>query len=302
MKLSLLLLTLMSFSLSSVSSNNAFYDSINSIIGNESFINKFGKNPDINTDEKLRIKTHLEYAEKILRNKNVSNLPENLKSQRIKNLNLLHKYWQREKFPKNYDIKNSRKPCFIDKDGTICAVGYLVQQTEGNKLANEINSKFKYSLISEMKDQKLLNWVKKSGLTLEEVATIQPNYSYNYTIDGSDPRYAISSLIFWTISFASIYTLNSDINTNFPFSPTIGMVSGASSTVYGMTNFGNNFSQNTISALNIGVGLTTLAVSTAKLTDRALAPKKDDKIHLNFYNSSTTDKSFNFGIQLSKNF
>lgn len=302
MKTALLLLSLVSVSLSSISSNKDFYDNINPIIGNESFIAKFGKNPDFNTDENLRIKTHLEYVEKTLRSKNVSNLPEKLKSQRIKNLNLLHNYWQNGKFPKNYDIKNTRKPCFIDKDGTICAVGYLVQQTESNKLANEINSKFKYSWISEMKEEKLFNWVKKSGLTLEEVQTIQPGYSYDSTIDGPEQKYAIASVIFWTLSFASIYTLNSDFNENFPFSPTIGIASGTSSTIAGAVNFGNNFSQNTLSVLNIGVGLTTLAVSSAKLTDRILTAKKDDKVHLNFYNSSTSDKNLNFGVQLSKNF
>ena len=148
---------------------------VNTIIGDTSFIKKFGKVPDKNSDEKLIVKTHLEYVENLLRQKETKNLPAKLKANRIKNLNLLHEYWARGIFPNNYDYK-TRRPCFIDKDGNICAVGYLVSKTGKKGIEQRINAKFKYSYIKQMKLPELSDWVKNSGLTLYEVATIQPGY------------------------------------------------------------------------------------------------------------------------------
>ena len=44
-------------------------NTINPIIGDISFVEKFGRLPDFNTDETLRIQTHLEYVESLLRGK-----------------------------------------------------------------------------------------------------------------------------------------------------------------------------------------------------------------------------------------
>jgi hypothetical protein len=91
-------------------------------------------------------------------------------------LDLLHDYWTKAVFPRNYDYKAERKPCFIDKDGTICAVGYLVEQTAGREAAETINFKHKYDVVMEMNDEMVDNWINKSGLTKEECAMIQPTY------------------------------------------------------------------------------------------------------------------------------
>ena len=149
---------------------------VNLILGDISYESEFGHKPDATTDNNLRIRTHLEYVENLLRNKNVSDLSTDLQTQRNHLLDLLHDYWTNGIFPKNYDYADQRKPCFIDKDGTICAVGYLLEQTTSRQVADEINSKHKYDELLAMNNSIVDNWVLTSGLTKEECAMIQPTY------------------------------------------------------------------------------------------------------------------------------
>jgi len=150
---------------------------INPVIGDISFVKKFGYQPTAVTNDNLRIQAHLAYVENLLRQKDVSSLPSKLQQRRTHLLDLLHDYWTRGVFPRNYDYKAERKPCFIDKDGTICAVGYLVEQTAGREVAEAVNLKHKYHLVMEMNDEVVDDWINNSGLTKEECAMIQPSYS-----------------------------------------------------------------------------------------------------------------------------
>ena len=93
---------------------------VNPLLGDISYESKFGHKPDATTDNNLRIRTHLEYVESLLRSKDVSKLSTDLKTKRNQLLNLLHEYWTNGVFPKNYDYPDQRKTCFIDKDGVIC--------------------------------------------------------------------------------------------------------------------------------------------------------------------------------------
>jgi hypothetical protein len=157
--------------------SSAQQDPVNKLLGDKSFIEKFGHAPLRGTDEKLRIETHLEYVETLLRNakNNEQRTPEQ-QTNRQKMIALLHQYRLAGNFPTNYDL-TERRPCFQDKDGNICAVGYLVQQTAGQEVVYKINSKFKYALIEEMEMPELDEWINASGLTKEECAMIQPGYS-----------------------------------------------------------------------------------------------------------------------------
>lgn len=153
---------------------------INPVIGDISFTTKFGISPGQATDENLRISTHFEYVLELLRQKDVSSLSPELKTNREHLINLLDEYRCAGKFPRNYDFFGERKPCFIDKDNTICAVGYLVEQTVNRQTAEYINSKFKYEEVLGMHDEVLDGWIAMSGLTKEEVAMIQPTYGGGY--------------------------------------------------------------------------------------------------------------------------
>jgi len=128
--------------------------------------------------EEMRVACHLLYAEALVRSKNTDHLSKNQKLNREKMCDLLHYYAIRGQYPKNYDYPGERAPCFIDKDGTICAVGYLIEQTEGLDVASEINASYQYADIYEMDQDFIEAWAFENGLTLEEVAIIQPTYDW----------------------------------------------------------------------------------------------------------------------------
>lgn len=150
-------------------------DPINSVIGNESFRARFGREPNAHDDEDLRIATHLDYVERLLRSRSVNHLSPQLRAERLRNLDRLHRYILRGRFPRNYDVAE-RRPCFIDRDGRICAVGYLVERSAGRDVAEGINRQYKYAYIGEMNTPVLAGWIAASGLTAEEAAMIQPAY------------------------------------------------------------------------------------------------------------------------------
>ncbi len=165
----------------------AAQQTVNAILGDVSYIQKFGYAPGENANEQIRIQTHLEFVESILRRRVVSKMPKAPRENRNKMLNLLHDYWTCAEFPVNYDHPGTRIPCFIDKDSRICAVGYLIEKTAGRDVAEKINADFKYFEIFEMKDPLVENWIASSGLTKLECAMIQPTYEYKSYPEPIDP-------------------------------------------------------------------------------------------------------------------
>ena len=224
--------------------------SVNSVIGNIGFIKKFGHEPSAATNENLRIKTHLEYVENLLRQKNVNHLTLTLKRNRSYLLDLLHSYWVTRVFPRNYDYKEVRKPCFIDKEDRICAVGYLIEKTAGRKIAEQLNCKHKYQTILKMNDEMVDDWIKSSGLSKEECAMIQPAYggtvvtAPTHPYSNITPAYGISSSVLSGINL-SLSTMNTIQNIKGSNSKSIaiaGIISGAGQTILGSIRFPNNSS------------------------------------------------------------
>ncbi len=288
---------------------------VNPLLGDISYEIKFGHKPDATTDNTIRIRTHLEYVESLLRNTDVSNLSVNLKTKRNHLLDLLHDYWTNGIFPKNYDFADQRKPCFIDKEGTICAVGYLIEQTTSRKVAEEINSKYKYDELLAMNNSTVDNWVLKSGLTKEECAMIQPTYGPTpvYTYNYITPEYGISSSIISGLNL-SLNTINGiqigkgATNNTVPI---IGLITGAGQivlgsamypteeTAWGGTNYTNE-SQKTLSMVNIGLGTTTMILSTWNLITNH--KPKNKLTTWNIYSFPTRGNNTGMAFSLSRRF
>lgn len=288
---------------------------INPLLGNISYTSKFGHLPDATTDNNLRIRTHLEYVENLLRNKNVSNLSADLKMKRKHLLDLLHVYWTNGIFPKNYDYTNQRKPCFIDKDGTICAVGFLIEQTLNRQVADNINNRYKYDEILSINDSTLNNWELTSGLTKKECAMIQPTYgpTPTYTYNNITPAYGISTSIIGGLNL-SLNTINGiQIGkvTKNNIVPIIGLITGAGQIALGSVKFpkeqigwgGTNYtneSKKTLSMINIGIGTTTMILSAWNLiTNRK---SKEKLTSWNIYSFSTINNDKGMAFSLTRRF
>jgi hypothetical protein len=151
-------------------------NTINAVLGDVSFVKKFGTAPTPASSEALRIQTHLEYVEMLLRAEDVSHLSPTLRERRAALLDKLHEYRLTSAFPTNLDFPQERRPCFIDAAGNICAVGFLIEQTAGRALAERINAAHHYDFLADMHVPELTAWVEASGLTARECAMIQPQY------------------------------------------------------------------------------------------------------------------------------
>ncbi len=147
--------------------------SVNLVLGDSSWLATKGEWPNALALEKERITTHLNYVIKRLKKSAVA---DSLTAQRSHMIALLEQYAEQQQFPSNRAFPDERRPCFIDENGNICAVGYLVQQTAGADEARRINRKYQHEYIRNMKDEGLLAWQKNSGLSLRELEMIQPAY------------------------------------------------------------------------------------------------------------------------------
>jgi len=306
--LSIVVLTSLSFK----NQTNINDQTINPLLGDISFINKFGQKPTATTNEDLRIKTHLEYVENLLRQKDVSNLTVKQKENREYLLDLLHEYWTEGIFPRNYDYANKRVPCFIDKDGRICAVGYLIEQTAGRQVAEIINTEHKYEKLLTMNDSLVYNWVVVSGLTKEECAMIQPAYGtppgYNY--NSISEEYAITSAILGgaNLSLSTINVIQISEGTDNKTIPIIGLGTGAGSVILGLINLPENGSQDfygttnesqqILSMVNIGLGITTMILSSWNLIDNKKA--EDKTVTWNFFSYPIQGNQMGVGFNLIK--
>lgn len=123
---------------------------------------------DFSTAEKIR--AHLEATEQRLREV-PSPSPE-----RLATLDRLHAYWVRGQFPQN-TTASAQVPVFIDERGVACAVAQLVIDSGARELAERVQKTDNHGYLLEMKVPGLTEWIATSGLSAEELASIQPQYA-----------------------------------------------------------------------------------------------------------------------------
>ncbi len=291
---------------------NQLDQTVNAVIGDISYLDAFGHHPTNDVDEITRLQTHLKYVEQLLRNKDISALSADQKENRALLLDLLNDYWTAGVFPKNYDYPDRRTPCFIDKDGNICAVGYLIEQTAGRQLAEEISSKFNYDELLAMKDPKIDTWVQSSGLTKEECAMIQPAYGVapaptdNYI----SPAYGISSSLIGGINL-SLNTINGiqiSKGADNKIAPILGLITGVGQITLGAINYPEevhtldgtyvNTSERNLSLINIGLGASTVILSSWNLiTNRE---PREKSLSWNVYSFPTRGSHMGVGFSVTK--
>ena len=136
----------------------------------------------IERNEQQLVQHHLEEVEKLLRSRDTKNLTSTQKENRHKILGILHGYRVAGNFPKNTNHQN-RQPYFIDEFNTFCAVGYLMKQTGDEAMARDISKNQNYYYLADISHPRLMEWVSTTGLSLTELALIQPTYG------GEHPTY-----------------------------------------------------------------------------------------------------------------
>jgi hypothetical protein len=291
-------------------------NTVNAIIGDLSFIQKFGQLPDEQTDEALRIITHLNYVEEILRQADVSYLDKKQRSNRLKALDILHEYIANGIFPANYDYEE-RRPCFIDRDGNICAVGYLVEKTAGREVAEAINAQHQYDFLLEMNDRTVVAWAEEYGFTLEECAMIQPAYGPPTTSNTRqvpiEKSYGISSGAVGGLSLATTMINLSARGAGVKWAAYTGLAAGTAQIILGITNIrkdeviysiggwpaANSYkSQNQLSYINIAAGTTAIVTSAFNLWLNKKFRNKGTA--LNVYSTTGINNRMSAGLSFAK--
>jgi|GEM_PF-3595299 len=152
---------------------NGAADPIDAMIGDGGFNRVYPVVPGNGIDHDVQITRSLARLELLLRQRNVQSWPLGLRAERARNLDRLHEYRLRAIYPRNYDHPDRLLPCFIDRNGAICAVGYLIEMSAGRAAAERINARYQYATVAAMNDPDIYNWIARSGLTRAEVEAIQ---------------------------------------------------------------------------------------------------------------------------------
>jgi len=127
------------------------------------------------SSEQEIITYHLKQVEKHLTKKNTKHLTKEVQQCRQEGLEVLRSYWQRGLYPKNNHF-NYRIPFFIDDANTACAVGYIMQGTGNEALADYIAETQNNAYVKQMAGDNIFEWANNYGFTVDELAWIQPAY------------------------------------------------------------------------------------------------------------------------------
>ncbi len=155
--------------------NSPYRDGANHHTGDDSFVAKFGRRPDKRDSERLRMRTHFQNVRAWLTARPPTR-PE-LAKRRAELLSYFDDYIAKGTTPVNERLP-WRTPVFIDEHDTICAVGYLIERSVGRELPERIAVDHRYDFLEDIAAAmpEVQAWVADSGMTLDELSTIQPGY------------------------------------------------------------------------------------------------------------------------------
>jgi hypothetical protein len=276
----LLLCFLVAFNYLKINAKNDNVQPVNAILGDISFFEKYSSLPTQSASEVLRIQTHLEYVESLLRKASTAHLTKKQKKNRQKAIENLHFYWTAGVFPENREFLNDRKPCFIDAKGNLCAVGYLIEQSAGREVAEQINTPYQYEYLMEMEWKVIDEWIASSGLTKLECAMIQPTYGPTPTENHITPGFGYATAAFSgaNVALSAINALQINQTQKSVVAPILGMALGAGQITLGALNYPEvqylwsgsyiNEAQRNYALMNVALGTSTLVFSTWNLVTR----------------------------------
>jgi hypothetical protein len=149
---------------------------INAVVGDRSFRETYPAGSPAGASEDVRIATHLAWALARLRSADTRALPAPARAERARLLDALAGYRLAGRFPRRDDGVRGRRPRFVDGAGTRCAVAHLLDVSAGPDAVARVNAAHEHDYVLDMRSPELSAWAARSGLTLVELAMIQPTY------------------------------------------------------------------------------------------------------------------------------
>jgi hypothetical protein len=209
----------------------------------------------------MRVQQHLRRVENELRARDVSGLSAEQRAARARNIGNLHAYLTAGIFPHNHDRPRERLPFFRDEHGTLCAVGYLMQQSGRADLVGRIARTDNNVHVRELaSDAEVGEWLTNNGLSLEEAARIQPQYGGDdEAVSGAD---LVGTLLLTAADITAI-GLSLSGKTKNTFAPGIfAMSAGALTFVFGLSSIDDN--GQSLAPLHLSLGAATFLVGAVK--------------------------------------
>lgn len=169
-------------------------------------------------DEQDLLVFHIQTLEKIFLQKANLQLSETQRQNRQQTLKVLNEYWHLRDCPRNYYIPY-RIPVFIDEQGRYCAVAYLMLKSGKKTFCETVQKTNNNIYIRQIDNQEFSEWQKNSGLSIDELAWIQPGYEPWVKIAKWRPNHLNETPIFLdSIASTRIYLPQYDYKDIFRFS------------------------------------------------------------------------------------
>ena len=153
--------------------------------------------------DRQRIQRHLAAVEAALRARPTTHLSAAQAAARAASLDWLHAYWTAGEFPRNSHHLGERRPYFVDDAGRACAVADLIVQSGHGALADRVRAEHNFDRIAEMRSEGLVRWAHDSGLTVDELALIQPGYCICLDENVFSPVCGADGFSYWNACAAS---------------------------------------------------------------------------------------------------
>ena len=131
--------------------------------------------PTIENEQDL-LAFHLQILGKVFSQRIHPHLSVVQQRNRQTHLQVLEQYRQLRNCPRN-DYLPYRNPVFIDHKGRYCAVGYLMLKSGKKAFCQAVQRSNNFIKIREITSPEFTQWQVNSGLSLDELAWIQPYYT-----------------------------------------------------------------------------------------------------------------------------
>lgn len=232
-----------------------------------------------------RIRGQLLRVERRLRARTPAGLSGRQLDNRNEALDHLRDYRARGFFPVNTDHPGRRVPYFVDRNGTLCALAYLIWKSGHRNLVAEVAATHNNGTVEELSSNpRLRGWLRDHGLTSGEASMIQPMYDGDRCVTGClrpaeetvDTGFVIASAIGGGLSVWSGLSNMADLSGDGSRSVAMGIaggLAGGATTVLGATRFDSEGVSLAIGVADAALGAASTAVGGANL----FSAREDDR-------------------------